>query len=174
MVCGISVFALDNWIWVIGFLIGPLIYSLGLILGWFLSSIYWCWTLACWIDVWFDLGRIAFALLFVWVLCFQVGILTLCWEREEAQYIGSNLGWLKKAWAMSGWKGRLPKELEIFLCIYIRISSVKMEGKIGIGNPDSLFSFSVLFCIYLLWGEIYFGMFLELLRDYNFCWGIIV
>ena len=45
------------WIWVIGFPIWPLIYSFRLILGWFLFSIYWCWALACWIAIWFELGH---------------------------------------------------------------------------------------------------------------------
>lgn len=61
MVYGIWVFALNNWIWVIGFPIGPLIDLFGLILGSFMSSIFWCWTLACWVAIWFDLGLIAFA-----------------------------------------------------------------------------------------------------------------
>ena len=125
----------------------PLIYSFGLILGWFLFSIYWCWALACWIAmVWFGpIILVGFGL--VCLLNFVLGLTLLlihgcgisfccCWEREKICSVDwEQLGQVKTRHELSWLRTKIFGDKGIIL-------QPKEEGKTALGT------FSNLLCIF--------------------------
>ena len=65
-----------------------------------------------------------------------------------------------RVWVVASWKWWLLEELKnFFFFVYIRISSINIgEGGISIGDPDSLFSFSVLY-IFIVRRDLFWGCF---------------